>query len=203
MSDFTLEELFELYKRVFLETREEGFDDDQAGKVAWQEVCTYAPELNVPENYKKDSFRTKLLSYIGGFRYSINVQESSCNSKQNHKDHINKLDDLDRFDNENTFFKDRMESAALLTGRIVDPKYLITFIGPFKAKQVTSYISHLRNDGYEFGRDEYGYFVISYPPEPEPEPEPEPKSISPMFNVSRELIEGIVTEVVNRLSTKH
>lgn len=204
MSEFSWEELFELYKRVYQNARSQGMDDAQAGKKAWQEVCEYAPEIKAGENYEKNTKRTKLLSNIGGFRYSVQVKGRGAvrEPKREMKRNIQSddSDGLDRFDNDDIFWTERMEAAALHVGRIVDPKFVTTFIGPHKARQFSAYIAALRGAGYKFVRDEYGWLVTDYPPEPEPEPVKKPEPIGPTFTLNRELIKVLLNEAVRMVN---
>jgi hypothetical protein len=194
MNKFSVEELFDLYKDIYNEAREGGDDDEQAGKKAWHEICEYEPAIKSGGLHEKDSRRTNLLSHIGGFRYRMKIREGGITHHKQVPDSIDKCVTMDRFDDDDVYWTERMESAAIHIGRIIDPKFVVTFIGPKKASQFSAYVGRLRNEGYKFVRDEYGWLITDYPPEPEPEPAPKQ---SP--KIDKTLVESITAEVIRQL----
>ena len=82
------------------------------------------------------------------------------------------------------------------TGFIPYGKYMKPFIPQIKFENWSAWKWNLEKKGYAFEEGEFGWLTVF-----KPMPERVGKPTGPMFNMSRELIEAMVTEVVNRVAT--
>lgn len=195
MCDFSASELFELYKNIFESARDGGFDYDQAKEKAWQEIVEVCPDIAGSGNYQPGDKRTILGSMVGSFLYTVKTKEGLVDRAPKQpapKTQVGEgeIDYLEM---------DWKKRWWLLAERGFIPylRYFEPIIGTFKASQLPSYISAMRTKyGMECHENDFGYIVTKPPIEPQPEPEP----VGPRFNITRELIEEITTEVVNRLT---